>query len=45
MGRELQGNELGVGITQRAWGSYSVRYTDSNGVRIGRKLDVEKKTD
>lgn len=38
MGRDLQGNELGVGITQRAWGSYSARHTDSNGVRIGRNF-------
>lgn len=38
MGKDLQGNELGVGITQRTWGSYSARYTDSNGVRIGRNF-------
>lgn len=38
MGKDLHGTELGVGITQRAWGSYSACYTDSNGVRIGRNF-------
>lgn len=39
MGKDLLGNELGNGITQRAWGAYFARYTDSNGVRIGKNFD------
>ena len=38
MGKDIHGNELGQGITQRAWGSYYVRYRDSNGVRLGRNF-------
>ena len=36
MGKDIYGNELGNGITQRKWGVYYARYQDSNGVRFGK---------
>lgn len=36
MGKDIYGNELGKGITQRKWGVYFARYQDSNGVRFGK---------
>ena len=36
MGKDIYGNELGKGITQRKWGTFFARYQDSNGIRFGK---------